>query len=244
MMVGLAGLFVFLAVSVRMQWTQGLDERLVRALRAQDDVEVSLGPVWMPGLMRDLTALAGVGLVVVLAAVMLVYFLLRRWWLSAGVLALVFIGAQASVTTLKLLFSRPRPDFLTHLQEMHTHSFPSGHSALGSAMLLTLAWSLSQVHQREGLRTYFWSCASALIIVIGFTRMYLGVHYPTDILAGWCIGGFWATAGWVVYQTASRRSAESPAVADGLALEADSMSKPSARAAATEPGHDRHLHHA
>lgn len=235
-MVGLAGLFVFLAISVRMQWTQGLDERLVRAVRAQNDMEVLIGPVWLPGLMRDLTSLAGIGLVVVLATVMLVYFLMRRWWLSAGVLALVFVGTQASVTTLKLLFSRPRPDFLTHLQEMATHSFPSGHSAQGSALLLTLAWSLSHIHQRIDLSVYFWSCAIALITVIGFTRMYLGVHYPTDILAGWCIGGFWATAGWVVYHAVSQRRAESFAGELRQGVDAEGSSRPPARAANGEPG--------
>lgn len=213
-MTGLFVVFVLVAVSVLTEWSLAWDRWLVRSLRHRDDVDVMIGPVWLPGVMRDLTSLAGIGLVVVLGLTLQVYLLLRRWWMPAVVMVFVVVTTQASVSLLKLLFSRPRPDFITPGQEMFTNSFPSGHAALGAALALTAAWSLVRLQDRLRLRIFVWVCAVGYLLIIGFTRMYLGVHFPTDVLAGWCIGGFWGLAGWRLYGVLARPREASPVAAD------------------------------
>ena len=98
---------------------------------------------------------------------------------------------------LKLLFARPRPE-IEHAVQVFTPSFPSGHATLSAVTFLTLAALLSRVRTRRRVKIYFVSVAVILTVIVGVSRIYLGVHYPTDVLAGWCIGSAWAIACWAM----------------------------------------------
>ena len=92
---------------------------------------------------------------------------------------------------LKLFFERPRPDIVPHAARVFTLSFPSGHATLSAVTYLTLGALLASLHEPLRFKIYFLSLAILLTIAVGISRIYLGVHYPTDVLAGWCLGAAW-----------------------------------------------------
>ena len=89
-------------------------------------------------------------------------------------------------------------------------SFPSGHAALSAVCYLTLGVLLAQTQASRTLRIYFIATAMVLTLLVGVTRIYLGVHYPTDVLAGWCFGIAWALICWTVMSYFQRRGEIEP----------------------------------
>lgn len=170
-------------------WPFGWDRSIMLALH-------DAGPPWLRKVMTDLTALGGgtvLTLVVVLAAGLL---LARRLWLTAAlVVAATWSGGRA-VAGLKLLFARERPDIVDHLVPVSNASFPSGHAANGAIVYLTLAALATQVIPDRTGRRYVVIAALLLVGAIGTSRVYLGVHWPSDVMAGWCFGTLWALAWW------------------------------------------------
>jgi undecaprenyl-diphosphatase len=106
---------------------------------------------------------------------------------------------------LKLGTDRPRPDLVAHLVEVHTASFPSGHAMLSAVVYLTLGGLLSRVERPWRIKIHLLSVAVILTLLIGVSRVYLGVHWPTDVLAGWCAGATWAMLCWRVALALQRR---------------------------------------
>ena len=189
-----AGLWAFgvLAAEVVEGDTRKFDERILLALRQPNDTAVPIGPHWTLQVARDLTAFGsavGIGLVTVVVSGYL--GLQRRFGLLSFVLASVVSGTLLSVA-LKNLFHRPRPQVVPHLTDIASASFPSGHSMMSSIAYLTLAALLSRTVSDTKTKLYFFVVAVLLTGLIGFSRLYLGVHFPTDVLAGWCIGSTWA----------------------------------------------------
>jgi undecaprenyl-diphosphatase len=106
---------------------------------------------------------------------------------------------------LKLAFGRPRPDLVPALAEVYTLSFPSGHAMVSAAVYLTFATQLSSLHHDIVVRGYLISCTLIIVALIGASRVYLGVHYPTDVLAGWALGAAWALLVWAGARYYTRR---------------------------------------
>jgi undecaprenyl-diphosphatase len=123
-------------------------------------------------------------------------------------MAFVF-GATSSgfalSVALKALFRRPRPEVVPHLMRAYSSSFPSGHSMISAVVYLTLGVLLAQLVHRRLLKFYFLMLAVLLTVLVGVSRVYLGVHYPTDVLAGWTAGLVWAVLGWLVQRALQRR---------------------------------------
>lgn len=166
-----------------------------------------LGPEWVAEGMRDITAL---GSAVVLSGVTLLivgYLWLSRRYRVAILIVAAIAGGQGLNVALKQLVARERPDATLHLVEVRSPSFPSGHSMAASIFYLTVGALLARTtaHRRE--KTYLMSCAILLTISVGFSRVYLGVHYPTDVLAAWCAGTAWALACWFVADGLAQRGA-------------------------------------
>jgi undecaprenyl-diphosphatase len=197
--------FVALAGEVLEGDTQRLDERIIRALRRPDDPATPIGPAWMEEVARDITALGGVPLIVLIAGSVIGFLGLDR---KFGAMAFVF-GATASgfalSVALKALFRRPRPEVVPHLMRAYSSSFPSGHSMMSAVVYLTLGVLLAQLAHRRLLKFYFLVLAVLLTALVGVSRVYLGVHYPTDVLAGWTAGLVWAVLGWLVQRALQRR---------------------------------------
>ncbi len=185
-----------IAAAIREEAGLGLvrawDEGLLLALRNPADPADPLGPMWLEIFFRDVTALGSHAVVVLVGLVAAAYFALLRERASILLLAVSFVGGALLSTGLKLAFSRPRPELVAHLAEIHTASFPSGHAMLSAVAYLTLASLLARVQATVPLRRFVIGVGIAVTGLVGASRVYLGVHWPTDVLAGWFIGAAWA----------------------------------------------------
>lgn len=200
-------LFAELAEEVAEGETAVIDRTILLALREPDDLSDPLGPRWAEEAGRDFTALGGVG-VLTLLTLAICGFLVLDGKRRAALLVLVAVGGGlAGSFLLKEAFHRPRPDLVPHGSYVYTTSFPSGHSMMAAATYLTLAALLSRVQKRRGLRVFILGLAAFLTLIVGFSRVYLGVHWPTDVLAGWTAGGVWAFLCWAVALRLQRRGA-------------------------------------
>jgi len=206
-LLAVAAVWVFIEVASEVGEgdTRHVDERILRALRHAGDPTDPVGPPWVEGAVRDLTAL-GSNIVLVIFTTAVAVFLAARKQTHALTLVLVstgggFLLAQA----LKLAFSRPRPDLVPHLAYVSSSSFPSGHAMFSAVVYLTLGALLSQLVRERALKAYFLGVACFLTFVVGLSRVYLGVHYPTDVLAGWSAGLAWAVVCWMAASYRQRR---------------------------------------
>lgn len=199
--------FVALAEEVMEGATHGFDTAVLMALRAPGDPADPLGPAWVEELARDATALGGVGVLtfLTLAATGFLWLLPRRAT-AVYLLAATVSGVMLS-NTAKALFDRPRPDLVPHGASVYTASFPSGHAMMATVTWLTLAVLLATTFRRRRLKVYVVALAVLVTIAVGVSRVYLGVHWPTDVLAGWAAGGAWALACAALARALSRRGA-------------------------------------
>jgi undecaprenyl-diphosphatase len=108
-------------------------------------------------------------------------------------------------SALKALFRRPRPEVVPHLMRVYSSSFPSGHSIISAVVYLTLGALLARTFRQRRFKFYFLAVAVVLTGLVGVSRVYMGVHYPTDVLAGWTAGLVWATLCWLVDRHLQRR---------------------------------------
>ena len=189
--------FIEIADEVIEGETRAIDQRIILALRTSDTQD-PIGPVWFEEAVRDLTAL-GSTLVLSIAVLTVVGFLLLvRHWRAAMFTFAASVGGQLVSHMLKEFFGRPRPDLIPHEAAVFTPSFPSGHAMMSAVVYLTLASLVARLIHRRRLKLYVMSIAIVFAILIGVSRVYLGVHWPSDVLAGWMIGASWALACWLI----------------------------------------------
>jgi undecaprenyl-diphosphatase len=199
--------FFRVASAVRAGSTQDLDEHILRSLRDPDDPARTIGPPWAQEVGRDFTALGGVACLSLITAAVAGFLLLIRKYGALGLLLLAIVGGLLLSTLLKDSFNRPRPSVVPHLSYVATSSFPSGHSMLSAVVYLTLGSLLARLVQPMRLKLYLVAVAGLLSLLVGLSRVYLGVHYPTDVLAGWAAGLTWATLCWLLARYLQRRGA-------------------------------------
>ena len=193
---GVLLLFLSLAGEVVKGDTHVFDQAVLLALRGSGDPADPLGPRWLELTARDITSLGGYP-VVILMTLCAIGFLMIAAKGHAAVLVLVSIGGGMLLSSgLKDLFGRPRPDLVPHAVQVFTQSFPSGHATLSAVTYLTLGALLARVQPRRAVKVYLLSLAVLLTLLVGASRVYLGVHWPTDVLAGWCVGAGWAVLCW------------------------------------------------
>lgn len=154
------------------------------------------GPAWFTQSVLDVTALGGPTVLVLVAGVATGLLLVQRHWLTLGLVLAGTISGTLVVTAVKALVGRTRPAVTDHLVQVYDASFPSGHAANSACVYLTLALLLLQITPRRAVRRYILGAALLLVTAIGCSRIYLGVHWPSDVLAGWTFGSLWAVAWW------------------------------------------------
>ncbi|MBN8606255.1 MAG: phosphatase PAP2 family protein [Caulobacterales bacterium] len=186
--------------------TRAFDERLLLALRTADPAD-PIGPIWVEQSIADITALGGFAVLALVTLLAIGYLLVLKKWGGALLLLIATLGGTAISEGLKLGFNRPRPDLVAHVVETTSMSFPSGHAMLSAATYLTLGVLLARAQERRRLSGYVMGAAILLTLLIGMSRVYLGVHWPTDVLGGWCLGAAWAMLCWSIAQWLSRGSA-------------------------------------
>lgn len=207
-------LFGSLAEEVVEGETDQLDRTVLMFFRTSGNPSDLIGPDWFEEMVRDVTALGSYAFVIIIVAAAIGYLLLVRKYGLALLLLAAEAGGMVISTLLKELFDRPRPD-LEHAARVFTASFPSGHATLSAVTFLTLGALLTRVTADRKSKLYFMATAVILTIMVGLSRLYLGVHYPSDILAGWCIGSAWALLCWGTATWLQRSgSVEQPAPQD------------------------------
>lgn len=192
---GLLLLFGALAEEVVEGETNRIDRAVLMAFRTPGNPADLIGPEWFEEMVRDVTALGSYAFVIIIVTAAIGYLLLVRKYGLALLLLAAEAGGMLFSSLLKELFDRPRPD-LEHAARVFTASFPSGHATLSAVTFLTLGALLTRVVADRKSKLYFMSTAILLTLFVGLSRLYLGVHYPSDIIAGWCIGAAWAVLCW------------------------------------------------
>lgn len=192
---GLLLIFGQIAEEVVEGETNRLDRAALMAFRTAGNPADLIGPDWFEEMVRDVTALGSYAFVIIIVTAAVGYLLLMRKYGLALLLLAAEGGGMLFSTLLKELFDRPRPD-LDHAARVFTASFPSGHATLSAVTFLTLGALLTRVTTDRKSKLYFMATAIVLTLLVGLSRLYLGVHYPSDILAGWCIGSAWAVLCW------------------------------------------------
>jgi undecaprenyl-diphosphatase len=196
--------FVELADGVADRGLQPFDEALMQRLRAGAP-DAPVGPRWLRGAMRDVTALGSAPVLIAFVLAVTGALVARRQRHAALLLLAATLGGRLLNAGLKALFARPRPSTLLHLVEVDSPSFPSGHAMDSAVIYFTLAALLASEVRPLALKLYFVVLAACLTLAVGVSRVYLGVHYPSDVLAGWTIGLAWALLCWIVARHLQRR---------------------------------------
>jgi undecaprenyl-diphosphatase len=157
-----------------------------------------IGPRWFEEIMRDFTAFGGNAVLAVVSVAVIGFLLLTGKRQAAAMIAVSLITGTLLSHALKWGFDRPRPDLVPHGAAVYTQSFPSGHAMLSAIVYLTLGALLARVQTDLRAKIYLLMVAVLLTVTIGASRVYLGVHWPTDVLAGWAVGAAWALLCWLV----------------------------------------------
>lgn len=186
--------------------TQQFDKQILVALRDPANLSRPIGPRWILSGALDLTALGSPTVLSLAVLAVAGFLLLQGMWRNAVFVTLASFGGWFLNGALKQLFQRPRPDVVPHLQNVMSLSFPSGHALTSAVVYLTLGALTMRVAERRLTKFYCMAVAILATVLVGATRVYLGVHYPTDVIAGWLIGFSWALLCWIVERSLERRA--------------------------------------
>lgn len=189
--------FVELADEVIEGATDAFDRRILLTLRNAQDPTQPLGPAWFQEMMRDFTALGSTGVLVLVTAGAAGFLFLEGKRRAALAVILSVLGGMLISQLVKMGLDRPRPDLVPHATVVYTASFPSGHSMMATAVYLTLGALVARTRRIRRVKVFILVIAVLVSLLVGVSRVYLGVHWPTDVLAGWAVGAAWALLCWV-----------------------------------------------
>jgi undecaprenyl-diphosphatase len=196
--------FAALASEVSEGDTLAFDAHILHALRNPHG-GAPLGPKWLAAAMLDVTSLGSPTILTLITIVAVGYLAAARQRRSAGYIVAAVAGGAALSTLLKHLFARARPDVVPHLVAVSSASFPSGHALDSAVVYLTLGALVAKTQANRHLRIYILSAAMGVSVLVGLSRIFLGVHWPSDVLAGWLVGGAWALLCSAVFEWLQRR---------------------------------------
>jgi undecaprenyl-diphosphatase len=186
--------------------TRKFDEQILTALRDRANTADPVGPRWLRGAALDITALGSATVLGLVVLCVCGFLLLQGLYRHALFVLLASGGAWWLNSALKVAFGRARPDIVPHMREVMTLSFPSGHAMTSAAIYLTLGALLMRISDRGTTRFFCMAMAMLITFLVGASRVYLGVHYPTDVLAGWMAGLSWALVCWTIELALERRA--------------------------------------
>lgn len=202
------GGFIVLAVAIVAGWSPAFDERLLLACRKPGATSELIGPAWWLTAARLVTNV-GNGLTLLLAAVVAIVWVVRRsprgdtlagWWIAATGLT-----GFAVQEWLKLGIGRARPAIVERFEHVATRSFPSGHATMSAVVYLAVAIAASKAMPTRAGRVAVLAGGGLLAVLVGCSRVVLGVHYPTDVLGGWLLGLGWVMLGLLVARGVRQR---------------------------------------
>ena len=193
--------FLALASEVMEGDTTSLDTKILMSLRKTDDPSRPIGPAWVENSLLDLTAIGGPTVLGLVVLAVIGFLVLQTRYRTAAVVGITAASGELVTFVLKNVFLRPRPDVVPHLRDVSlSTSFPSGHAMDSAIIYLTLGTMLMRLAERRITKLYCIGMAIFVTFLVGVSRVYLGVHYPTDVVAGWMFGFLWASLCWLVSQ--------------------------------------------
>ncbi|RUU51019.1 phosphatase PAP2 family protein [Mesorhizobium sp. M2C.T.Ca.TU.002.02.1.1] len=201
---GLWGLVELIELA-RATTPHAFDTEILLAFRHAGQPDSPIGPSWLEGAVRDVTALGSTVVLVLITTATIVYLLLIRRPTTALFMFAAVAGGQVLSSLLKLEVDRPRPDLVSHLVNETSLSFPSGHAMLSAVTYLTLGSLAARFLPDRRTKIFVLGLAVLTTVLVGTSRVYLGVHWPSDVLAGWCAGFAWAMLCWLAARLLQRR---------------------------------------
>jgi undecaprenyl-diphosphatase len=203
----LSGIWLFIIISEAVVHgsTQSFDEWVLTSLRDMKNSGMPKGPLWLEQTMLDITALGGGTVIFLITTIVVLFLILKKEYQSMWFVLAAAIGGTLLSLGLKELFGRERPTVVIHLLKVTSLSFPSGHSMMSAVVYLTEASLLARIEPLRIIKIYIIAVALFLTFIIGFSRVYLGVHYPTDVIGGWAVGSAWACFCWMAARTIQKR---------------------------------------
>ena len=206
----LAGAFGMIADEMSEGDTAAFDNAILMLFRDPADPSQLFGPIWWQEAVRDITALGSFSVLALILILVVAALALTGRRGTALFVAVSVIGGEILSSVFKAAFNRTRPDYIDP-EHVLSASFPSGHAALSAVVYLTLGTVLAGSTDRPSLRAFYLGTAVVLTLAVGISRLYLGVHYPTDVLAGWALGVGWALLMGVAYRVWQMTRARQPA---------------------------------
>jgi len=203
---GLWGLEELMEVA-RATTPHAFDTEIMLAFRQAGQPDVPIGPAWLEGAVRDITSLGSTSVLVLVTTAVIIYLLLIRRPATALLMFVAVAGGQVLSSLLKFEVDRPRPDLVSHLVNETSLSFPSGHAMLSAVTYLTLGSMAARFLPGRTTKIFVLGLAILTTLLVGASRVYLGVHWPSDVLAGWCAGFAWAMLCWLAARFLQRRHA-------------------------------------
>jgi undecaprenyl-diphosphatase len=192
--------FVSLGGEVAEGDTLAFDTINLRALRSASDPGRPLGPPWVENVLLDLTAIGGSTVLGLMVLAIVGFMVVQARYGTALFLFLTTFTGELLNAGMKHFFNRPRPTIVPHLRDAFSTSFPSGHAMESAIVYLTLGAVLMRTAESRLTKAYILTVAIMLTLLVGISRVYLGVHYPTDVIGGWVVGFLWASICWLVSQ--------------------------------------------
>ncbi|AZO26763.1 phosphatase PAP2 family protein [Mesorhizobium sp. M1B.F.Ca.ET.045.04.1.1] len=201
---GLWGLVELMEVA-RATSPHAFDTEILLAFRHAGQPDSPIGPPWLEGAVRDVTALGSSAVLVLITTATIIYLLLIRRPATALFVFVAVAGGQVLSSLLKFEVDRPRPELVSHLVNETSLSFPSGHAMLSAVTYLTLGSLAARFLPDRTTKIFVLGLAVLTTVLVGASRVYLGVHWPSDVLAGWCAGFAWAMLCWLAARLLQRR---------------------------------------
>lgn len=202
-----AGLFVFIALAEEVVEGERIvfDRAILLFFRHADNLNLPIGPEWLKEAALEITALGGYPAITLLTVGVVGFLAISGRRGNAIYLLLSVVGGALLSSILKMVIDRARPDLVEQLDVIHTASFPSGHALITTVTYLTLGSLVVRQVPTLAEKIYILGAAILISILVGVTRVYLGVHWPSDVLAGWALGAAWASLVWCGAEVAERR---------------------------------------
>jgi undecaprenyl-diphosphatase len=188
-----AVLFCLISILVVSGKTIYIDNLILLSFRNAANTSIPIGPYWLLDFMRDVSALGSVSVAIVITVIASGFLIIKKGYKTLNILLSAVLGGGMFDLLLKEVFTRPRPRVVPHLVNVDSLSYPSGHSVMSAAIYLTLALILINLDIKRNIKMFFLYSAIFLILIIGISRIYLGVHYPSDVLGGWDLGLIWSS---------------------------------------------------
>ncbi len=192
--------FATLASEVLEGETTAFDVWILTSLRSASDPSTPVGPQWLASAMLDFTSLGSPAVLGLFIAAVTGFLLLQGRYHTAIVVLMTSLSGELVNITMKNFFLRPRPSVVPHLRDVISSSFPSGHAMQSAIIYLTLGAMLMRIAERRLTKMYILGVAVVLTVLVGVSRVFIGVHYPTDVIGGWIFGFVWASICWLVAQ--------------------------------------------